>query len=71
VRNSGRQDLEFLPANFRRQSTKAVLPPDERPMSKHNGNAFDLDGGDGGREDFAPDIYLLPYWLGRYLGVIR
>jgi hypothetical protein len=71
VRNSGRQDLEFLPANFRRQSTKAVLPPDERPMSKHNGNAFDLDGGDGGREEFAPDIYLLPYWLGRYLGVIR
>jgi hypothetical protein len=71
VRNSGRKDLDFLAPNFRGQTTKVVLPPDERPMSKHNGNAFDLDGGDGGREEFAPDIYLLPYWLARYLGVIR
>jgi hypothetical protein len=71
VRNSQRRDLEFLEPNFRGQRTKAVLPPDERPMSKHNGNAFDLDGGDGGREEFSGDIYLLPYWMGRYLGVIR
>ncbi len=71
VRNSHRRDLEFLGANFREQSTRTVLPPDERPMSKHNGNAFRLDGGDGGREEFVPDIYLLPYWLGRYLGAIR
>lgn len=71
VRNSHRKDLDFLPANFREQSTKAVLPPDERPMSKYNGNAFQLDGGDGGREEFSGDIYLLPYWMGRYLGVIR
>ena len=71
IRNSPRQDLESLPPNFRHQSTKNVLPPDERPMSKYNGNAFQLDGGDGGREEFSGDIYLLPYWLGRYLGVIR
>ena len=50
---------------------EVVLPPDERPMSKHNGNAFRLDGGDDGREEFSGDIFLLPYWLGRYLGVIR
>jgi hypothetical protein len=71
VRNSHRRDLEFLDANFRERSTRTVLPPDERPMSKHNGNAFRLDGGDGGRQEFTGDIYLLPYWLGRYLGIIR
>ncbi|HON90433.1 MAG TPA: hypothetical protein PKZ07_02610 [Sedimentisphaerales bacterium] len=71
VRNSHRKDLEFLPPNFREQTTKTVLPPDERPMSKYNTNAFRLDGGDGGREEFSGDVYLLPYWLGRYLGIIR
>jgi hypothetical protein len=71
VQNSHRKDLDFLPANFREQSTKTVLPPDERPMSKYNGNAFRLDGGDGGREEFSGDVYLLPYWMGRYLGIIR
>ncbi len=71
IRNSDRQDLAFLEPNFRQQTTTEVLPPDERPMSKHNGNAFRLDGGDGGRREFSGDIYLLPYWMGRYLGVIK
>jgi hypothetical protein len=71
VRNSHRRDVELLPPNFRHQSTKTVLPPDERPMSKYNGNAFRLDGGGDGREEFSGDIFLLPYWLGRYLGVIQ
>jgi hypothetical protein len=71
VQNSQRKDLDLLGANFREQTTKVVLPPDERPMSKFNGNAFRLDGGDGGREEYSGDIYLLPYWLGRYLRVIR
>jgi hypothetical protein len=70
VRNSQRQDLQTVPHNFRGQSTTAVLPPDERPMSKYNGNAFRLDDGDGGHEEFSGDIYLLPYWMGRYLRVI-
>lgn len=71
VRNSHRKDLRFLPANFREQTTQSVLPPDERPMSKYNGNAFQLDGGQGGRREFSGDIYLLPYWMGRYLGIIQ
>jgi hypothetical protein len=71
VRNSHRKDLEFLEPGFRHQSTRNVLPPDERPMSKYNGNAFRLDGGEDGHDEYSGDIYLLPYWLGRYLKLIR
>ena len=71
VTNSHRQDLEFLAPNFREQTTANVLPPDERPVRKFNANAFELDGGNGGRREFSGDIYLLPYWMGRYLGIIH
>jgi len=71
VRNSHRKDLEFLEPDFRNQTTRQVLPPDERPMSKYNGNAFSLDGGSGGRSEYSGDIFLLPYWLGRYLNIVR
>jgi len=71
VRNSHRKDIEFLEPGFRHQSTRNVLPPDERPMSKYNGNAFHLDGGEDGHNEYSGDIYLLPYWLGRYLKLIR
>lgn len=69
--NSHRQDIELLEPNFRRQSTKEVLPPDELRISRHNANRFVLDGGRDGTQEFsAGDIWLLPYWMGRYLGVI-
>ena len=71
VRNSHRKDLKFLGPNFRNQTTRKVLPPDERPMSKYNGNHFRLDGGEGGHREYSGDIFLLPYWLGRYLQKIR
>lgn len=72
VANSHRKDIEFVPDNFRRQTIKEVLPPDERPTQRHNANMFDLDRarGNGTAEHSAGDIWLLPYWLGRYLGVI-
>ena len=71
VQNSHRKDIELLEPNFRNQTTRDVLPPDERPMSKYNGNGFSLDGGDDGHNEYSGDIYLLPYWLGRYLTIIR
>jgi hypothetical protein len=71
IRNSHRKDLTLLEPNFRQQTTTNVLPPDERPMSKHNANSFRLDGGDSGRYEFGGDIYLLPYWMGRYLKIIQ
>lgn len=69
--NSHRKDIELIEPNFRRQTTQEVLPPDELKISRHNANRFILDGGnDGKSENSAGDIWLLPYWMGRYLGVI-
>lgn len=71
VKNSHRKDIQPIPENFRKQSIKEVLPPDELRIARHNANRFGLDGGSEGRSEYsAGDIWLLPYWIGRYLGVI-
>ncbi|AWW28777.1 hypothetical protein DN752_00760 [Echinicola strongylocentroti] len=69
--NSHRKDIEILDPNFREQATANVLPPDELRIRRHNANRFELDGGKSGTSEYsAGDIWLLPYWMGRYLGVI-
>jgi hypothetical protein len=71
IKNSHRKDIEILAPNFRNQLTKELLPPDELRIARHNSNRFILDGGDDGSSEMsAGDIWLLPYWMGRYLGVI-
>jgi hypothetical protein len=71
VKNSHRKDIEMIAPNFRGQTIKEVLPAGELRISRHNANRFDLDDNGGGRaEASAGDIWLLPYWIGRYLGVI-
>ncbi|GAB2778266.1 hypothetical protein GCM10027275_22020 [Rhabdobacter roseus] len=71
VMNSHRQDVEKVPANFRGQTLREVLPPDERPELKHNRNLFKLDRPANGQSTLSPgDTFLLPYWMGRYLGAI-
>jgi hypothetical protein len=71
VKNSHRKDIELLDINFRNQVTKEVLPPDELSISRHNSNRFITDGGSGGSSEYsAGDIWLLPYWMGRFLGII-
>jgi hypothetical protein len=71
VSNSHRKDIEWIEPGFRNQTIKEVLPPDELRISRHNSNRFDLDGNGGGSSEYsAGDIWLLPYWIGRYLGVI-
>lgn len=71
VTNSHRKDIELLEPNFRGQTIAEVLPPDELKISRHNANRFVLDGGHNGTaENSAGDIWLFPYWMGRYLGVI-
>lgn len=69
--NSHRKDIELVEPNFRNQSTVQVLPPDETKIARHNANRFRLDSQGGGRTEYsAGDIWLLPYWMGRYLEVI-
>jgi hypothetical protein len=46
------------------------LPPDERPVMKWNGNPFVVDGGNGGFSEDDGAFFLLPYWMGRYMGLI-
>jgi len=71
VTNSHRNDIEKIEPGFRGQTTKEVLPPDELSIARHNANRFNLDGhGEGLSEYSAGDIWLLPYWAGRFLGVI-
>ena len=71
IHNSHRKDLELLPDNFRGQTTKEMLPLGEMPVLRHNAQVFKLDSeGDGKSLVSAGDTWLLPYWMGRYLGVI-
>ncbi|HEX4946122.1 MAG TPA: hypothetical protein VFZ34_05645 [Blastocatellia bacterium] len=68
VKNSHRQDVPIDPLSdrFRRKQALIVLPYDELPMSKWNGNPYNLDGGNGGRSEDDGAYFLLPYWMGRY-----
>ena len=68
VRNSHRLDVPMDPLSdrFRRRQALVVLPYDELPMTKWNGNPYILDGGAGGTSEDDGGYFLLPYWLGRY-----
>ena len=73
VRNSHRLDVPLDPMadRHKRRQALVVLPYDELPMSKWNGNPFSVDGGDGGRSEDDGAYFLLPYWMGRHHGLIR
>ena len=68
VRNSHRSDVPVDPLadRFQRRQALIVLPYDELPMSKWNGNPYLLDGGKDGRGEDEGAYFLLPYWMGRF-----
>jgi hypothetical protein len=68
ARNSHRLDVPMdpLPDRFGVRQALVVLPYDELPMSKWNGNPFVLDGGGAGHGEDDGGYFLLPYWMGRY-----
>lgn len=68
VTNSHRRDVprDMLADRFGKNQALVVLPYDELPMSKWNGNPYRIDGGAGGRSEDDGAYFLLPYWMGRY-----
>ena len=68
VKNSHRQDVPVdpMPDRFKRRQALVVLPYDELPMTKWNGNPYALDGGRDGRGEDDGAYFLLPYWMGRF-----
>jgi hypothetical protein len=68
VTNSHRLDvpMDLLADRFNRKQALVVLPYDELPMTKWNGNPYRIDGGNGGRSEDDGAYFLLPYWMGRY-----
>ena len=75
VLNSHRLDLHFRAGPDRGgvshdMNTGRVLPANERPQGRWNGSPFGLDGGSG-MDEMDPGVWLLPYWLGRFVGLIQ
>jgi hypothetical protein len=68
IDNSQRTDVEWEGEadRFGRRQSRTLLPADERPVMKWNGNPFQVDGGNGGRSEDDGTFFLLPYWMGRY-----
>lgn len=69
VTNKDRKDLTRIEPNFRNQQYTEVLPPDEQPLHSHNG-AYRNDGRGNGNSEQAPYVFLMPYWMGRYVNAI-
>jgi hypothetical protein len=73
VRNSHRHDVptDTEADRHARRQALVVLPYDELPMSKWNGNPYRLDGGHECRVEDDGAYFLLPYWMGRYHGLFE
>lgn len=72
MRNSGRSDVVLDEVEGRFGEVQSVVPvsPAERAVMKWNGNPYRLDGGSDGREEDDGTFFLLPYWMGRYYGLL-
>lgn len=73
VVNSGRKGLVFDTEQERwggSPQLKEALEIDERIIRNYDSNPFRVDDGNG-TSSASPSTYLLPYWLGRYYGLIE
>lgn len=71
ITNSHRKDLRYDPKSERFGERQLFEPLSwrERPLHKWNGNPYRLDSGNDRKEE-CPTFWLLPYWMGRYYGMI-
>lgn len=71
VKNRHRADIRFDEESVRYgyELLEEPLPFDERPMHKWDNPPYRADGGDGMRAEDGT-VYLHPYWLARYWGLI-
>lgn len=72
MRNSHRADILHDPRSGRFGEKQAlhVLSPREQRVTKWNHNPYALDGGNEGMGEEDGTFWLLPYWLGRFYGII-
>jgi len=72
VVNSDRKDVTMgiLLDRANERQAGELLPADERPVMKWNGNPFVVDGGNGGFSEDDGGFFLLAYWMGRFLGMV-
>lgn len=70
--NGHRADVVFAPEpdRFGKPQLVAPLPPGERGVTKWNENPYLADSGTGGAREMDGAFWLLPYWMGKYYGVI-
>jgi hypothetical protein len=75
MHNLQRKDLAPPPAYYRRQdivrwqrSDGHPVPVDERPLSRHNGPQYEVDGGWGSNREIDGADVVAAYWMARYHG---
>lgn len=77
IHNNHRLDLVNAPEYYygrtdtlRMRSDGHILPPDERPNMRHNGNQYDIEGGWGSNRELDGADVVAAYWMARYYGFI-
>ena len=71
IDNTQREDLRLLrEPELDTFQTHPLPPVDERGVVRWDKNPWMAAQGDGGRTEWCPVYWLLPYWMGRYYGFI-
>ncbi|MBI2432101.1 MAG: hypothetical protein HYV26_04455 [Candidatus Hydrogenedentes bacterium] len=70
--NSHRADVHFQPDASRKRTPvlTEVLPADERHFERWNQDPYEADSNGDGSNEGSGEHYLLPYWMGRFHGLI-